>query len=216
MITIDHARDFALALPEAVERDHHGIPSFRVRGKIFATVPDDQHVRIMAEEGDILTAVAEDPAACREFWWGSRLACVVVDLRVVTPELVEELLVDAWRRRAPRRLLDEYDVDTPIATASAHVPASRTIPRPPPSRWTSFLADPEEEKPRILCEQGNPAHRLRVEHNRDTLLVHLSDEDGRGWTVLAVERSTRRWAVAQARRQLDAAEDAYAQLYPGT
>ena len=65
----------------------------------------------------------------------------------------------------------------------------------------------------MLFDQDNGDHRLRVEHNRDTLLVHLSDEDGRGWTVLAVDRATRRWAVAQDRRQLDAAEAAFAQLY---
>lgn len=77
------------------------------------------------------------------------------------------------------------------------------------------MADPEDEKPRVLCEQDNPSHRLRVEHNQDTLLVHLSGEDGKGWTVLALDRATRRWAVAQAARQLDAAEDAYSRLYPG-
>jgi len=87
------------------------------------------------------------------------------------------------------------------------------VAAPRPSRWTSFLADPSEERPRILSEQGNPAHRLRVEHNAETLLVHLSDEDGAGWTVLAVDRGTRRWAVAQARRQVEAARDAYARLY---
>lgn len=83
----------------------------------------------------------------------------------------------------------------------------------PRSRWTSFLADPGEDRPRILYKQGNPAHRLRVEHNQHTLLVHLSDEDSGGWTVVAIDRATRRWAVAQARRQLDAAEDAYSRLY---
>jgi hypothetical protein len=88
-------------------------------------------------------------------------------------------------------------------------------PRPPSSRWTSFIADADEERPRILSEQGNPAHRLRVEHNRDTLLVHLSGEDGGEWTVLAVDLATRRWVVAQARRQRDAAQDAYTRLYPG-
>ena len=85
--------------------------------------------------------------------------------------------------------------------------------RPPQSRWTSFTADPSEEPPRVLSEEGNPAHRLRVEHDRSTLLVHLSDEDGKGWTVLAVDRATRRWAVAQALRQIDAARDAFEQLY---
>ncbi len=86
--------------------------------------------------------------------------------------------------------------------------------RPAASRWTSFVADADEERPRILSEAGNPAHRLRVEHNRDTLLVHLSDEDGKGWTVLAVDRATRRWTVAQGRRQLEAARDAFEGLYP--
>jgi hypothetical protein len=85
--------------------------------------------------------------------------------------------------------------------------------RPPRSRWTSFVADRFQERPRALAEEGNPAHRLRVEHNLNTLLVHLSGEDGYGWTVLAVDRATRRWAVAQARRQLDAAAAAYARLY---
>jgi hypothetical protein len=75
------------------------------------------------------------------------------------------------------------------------------------------MADRDDERPRVLYEEGNPAHRVRVEHNRDTLLVHLSDEDGQGWTVMAVDRATRRFAVAQARRQLDAAEAAFAQLY---
>ena len=75
------------------------------------------------------------------------------------------------------------------------------------------MADAHEERPRVLYEDGNPAHRVRVEHNRDTLLVHLSDEDGQGWTVMAVDRDSRRFAVAQARRQLDAAEAAFAQLY---
>jgi hypothetical protein len=80
-------------------------------------------------------------------------------------------------------------------------------------RWSSFVADREDGKTRILHEEGNSAHRLRVEHNDETLLVHLSDEDGRGWTVLAVDRATRRCAVAQALRQLEAAEEAYSNLY---
>jgi catechol 2,3-dioxygenase-like lactoylglutathione lyase family enzyme len=92
-------------------------------------------------------------------------------------------------------------------------PASPGAKRPPASRWTSFAADPDEERPRVLRDRDNPAHRLRVEHNRATLLVHLSDEDGQGWTVLAVDRATRRWAVAQAPVQVDAAEDAFSRLY---
>ena len=79
--------------------------------------------------------------------------------------------------------------------------------------WTSFVADPGDQPPRTLREDGNPDHRLRVEHDRDTLLVHLSDEDGRGWTVLAVDRASRRWVVAQSLRQVDAAKEAYERLH---
>lgn len=77
----------------------------------------------------------------------------------------------------------------------------------PGSRWTSFVADPERR--RILHEDGNDGHRLRVEHDRARLYVELSGEDGAGpWTVMAVDRASRRYAVAQAATKRDATEDA--------
>jgi len=75
------------------------------------------------------------------------------------------------------------------------------------------VADDSAARARGLHEDGNPLHRVRVEHNRDTLLVHLSGEDGESWAVLAVDRATRRWAVGESRRQLDAATIAYDSLY---
>ncbi len=84
---------------------------------------------------------------------------------------------------------------------------------PPPSRWTSFVAGSSAAKPRSLHEDGNPSHRLRVEHNRDTLLIELSGEAGQGWLVLAVDRDTRRWAVGESRRKLDASRQAFERLY---
>jgi hypothetical protein len=73
----------------------------------------------------------------------------------------------------------------------------------PGSRWTSFVADPDRR--RILHEDGNAAHRLRVEHDRDRLYVELSGEEGKGlWTVLAVDRASRRYYVAQAETKNEA------------
>ena len=103
------AHAFALSLPEAEQRDHHGLPSYRVRGRIFATVPDEDHLRVIVDEGEIRASVASDPAAFAEFWWGSRLACVVVDLRVAPADEVRELLTEAWRRKAPRALVRAFD-----------------------------------------------------------------------------------------------------------
>jgi hypothetical protein len=81
-------------------------------------------------------------------------------------------------------------------------------------RWTSFVATPPKGRiVRGLQEEGNPAHRLRVEHNKDTLLLHLSGEDGEGWTTIAIDRATREWAVAQRKSQGEAAQAAFGQLY---
>jgi len=79
--------------------------SFRVRGKIFVTVPDATHLRVIVDEMEIRAAVAENPEACQEFYWGKRLACVVVDLLHASPGLVKELLVEAWVNKAPRTLV---------------------------------------------------------------------------------------------------------------
>jgi hypothetical protein len=105
--TLRRARQLALALPEATEQDHHGMASFRVRGKIFATVPDATHLRVMVDEIEIRAAVAQNPNACQEFHWGKRLAAVVVDLPRADPEVVEELLTDAWILKAPQKLVNE-------------------------------------------------------------------------------------------------------------
>ncbi len=105
MVTREQARQLALALPEVVEQDHHGRPSFRVAGKIFATQWDADHMNIMLDEGGILTAVDGDPEGCEEVWWGKRLRAVRVHLPRADAELLASLLAEAWERKAPKRLL---------------------------------------------------------------------------------------------------------------
>jgi len=87
-------------------------------------------------------------------------------------------------------------------------------PRTGHGRWTSFVADstPGPSVVRGLHEETNPRHRIRVEHDAHTLLIHLSGEDGDEWTTIAVDRATRRWTVAQDRRQATTRE-AYERLY---
>ncbi|MDQ6819114.1 MAG: MmcQ/YjbR family DNA-binding protein [Actinomycetota bacterium] len=104
MPSAEQARRVALALPEAVELDHHGRPSFRVAGRIFATLWDEHHMNVMIDEAGIRTAVQATPEVCAEVWWGKRLAAVRVDLRQVPDELLAELLADAWEQKCPARL----------------------------------------------------------------------------------------------------------------
>ena len=104
MTTQQQARAVALVLPAAQERDHHGRPSFRVGGRIFATLWDPEHMNVMVDEAGIRTYVARDPQAYSEVWWGKRLAAVGVDLSRAGSESLAELLADAWERKAPARL----------------------------------------------------------------------------------------------------------------
>jgi hypothetical protein len=98
-MTADEACRLALGLADAVEQDHHGFPSYRVSGRIFATQPDAEHLHVMLDEGAIREAVAEDPVACAEKWWGKRLACVRITLADAQPDRVAELLQDAHGRK---------------------------------------------------------------------------------------------------------------------
>jgi hypothetical protein len=94
-----------MALPEAVEQDHWGNPSFRVHGRIFATVPDADHLNVMIAAFDVEAVVRENPDSCEELWWGKKVSGVRVSLKRSAPNTVEALLEAAWRRKAPKRLL---------------------------------------------------------------------------------------------------------------
>lgn len=92
-------------MPEAIEQDHWGNPSFRIRGRIFATVPDDGHLNVMIDPFDVDAAVRAEPESCEELWWGKQLSGVRVSLRRAPPALVKALVEAAWRRKAPKRLM---------------------------------------------------------------------------------------------------------------
>ena len=98
-MTPDDVRRTVLELGDVTERDHHGFPSFRTgrRGRIFATLPTDDILRVMLDEGSIREAVAEWPW-CREGWWARSVATVEVVLADAEPGVVEELLADGRAR----------------------------------------------------------------------------------------------------------------------
>lgn len=103
LTSLKQARQLALSLPETVEKDHHGRPSFRVGGTIFATLWDESHMNLMLDEPGIHTAVQGKPEACTEFWWGKRLGAVHVRLDRVSTDELAELLTEAWEQKAPQR-----------------------------------------------------------------------------------------------------------------
>ncbi|MEA2828698.1 MAG: hypothetical protein QOG43_3137 [Actinomycetota bacterium] len=101
----------ALGLPEAVEQPHFESASFRIRGRIFATLPaDGEHLHVMVDVDEARAVAAQSGPAFEELSWGKKLCGVRVHLPSLDePDLVRELIEDAWRSRAPKRVVAAYD-----------------------------------------------------------------------------------------------------------
>ncbi len=113
-MTADEFRKLALSLPEAVESSHMVHPDFRVRGKIFATLMDQDGshgmVKVMPEHQRRLIAADPDAFAPVKGGWGRR-GCTQVTLAAATEDLVRPALGTAWRNVAPKRLAEQHDVE---------------------------------------------------------------------------------------------------------
>jgi hypothetical protein len=98
-------REIALALPEVEEGPCYGTPGFRVRGKLFARIREDGETLVLKIDLDARELLlAADPEAffLTDHYRG--YPYVLVRLPVVEPEQLRELLEDAWRLSAPKRL----------------------------------------------------------------------------------------------------------------
>ena len=84
--------------------------SFRVGGKIFATMPPSgDRVHIFVTPAEVAASCAEYPGVVEELWWGKKLSGCRVELASASRQVVLELLTEAWRRKAPKKLLAQFD-----------------------------------------------------------------------------------------------------------
>jgi hypothetical protein len=110
MITGEEVRRLALSLPGVREQETWGHPTFRVRDKIFATLSDDgTEAGLRTSKAEQAALVASDPATFAVAAYVGRHGWVSVQLAGVDPGELHELLVEAWRRTAPKRLVTAYD-----------------------------------------------------------------------------------------------------------
>ena len=95
-----------MSLPSVTEEPHFGAASFRVRGRIFATLPPEgEHLHVFVEEEQRQVALALEPAAVEKLLWGTRIVGLRVHLTKAKPGLVNKLLSQAWSRKAPKNLV---------------------------------------------------------------------------------------------------------------
>lgn len=118
-MTPDEFRALALALPDSVEGAHMGHADFRVGGKIFATLgyPDAEHGALMLspeEQAALLRSHAHAFAPANGAW-GER-GSTTVQLRAIDIDTARAALLAAWRKRAPKRVITEFErVNGPAA-----------------------------------------------------------------------------------------------------
>ena len=109
-MTTAEFRRRALRLPGAVESAHMDHPDFRVGGKIFATLgyPDDDHAVVLLppDEQRHYVETATSAFSVVKGAWG-RNGATQVRLADVDKSTIDAALLTAWRKRAPKKLLDQ-------------------------------------------------------------------------------------------------------------
>ena len=98
----------ALSLPSVTEEPHFDYSSFRVRGKIFMTVPPDElNAHIFVSELDRERALIMYPEFVENLFWGKKILGLRVNLAKAKSAIVKELIRQAWGNKAPKRLVAE-------------------------------------------------------------------------------------------------------------
>jgi len=98
---IAQVRKHALALTGVNEAPHHHFSSFRVRGKIFVTVPPDGlHLHLFLTEEDREKALALYPQFLEKLLWGGKVVGLLITLPKATPKVVKNLVTAAWAHKS--------------------------------------------------------------------------------------------------------------------
>ena len=102
---IAEIRRYALSLPDVTEQPHFDFSSFRIRGKIFVTVPpDEKHIHVFVGDDERERAIARHPEFLEKLIWGGKVRGLRVILPKASPVVVHHLISAAWAHKAPKRL----------------------------------------------------------------------------------------------------------------
>jgi hypothetical protein len=109
--------DFASSLSESGEREYReGAIIFTFRGRGLGYVSSDGselYVKSTLAERDAL--IGAEPDVYSAWWSSGRFGWVRVRLDLVEPDEARELVVEAWRLTAPKRMVRAYDETNAIS-----------------------------------------------------------------------------------------------------
>lgn len=109
MVTFAAVQELALALPEAEQSTSYGTPAFKVRGTLFARLREQDVlvVKVDIDYREALTRSEPDTYFITPHY--EKYPYVLVRLTNVEIEDLRELLTDAWRMSAPKRLAARFE-----------------------------------------------------------------------------------------------------------
>lgn len=108
----EQLRDWVLELPggEEVMVEEWGHPTLRVNGKMFASgMPGSPTATVKATKEEQGALIAASPKVYSVAAYVGRFGWVQVELSKVDPVELHELVIEAWRRTAPKKLVKEFD-----------------------------------------------------------------------------------------------------------
>jgi hypothetical protein len=106
VVTFEQVREFALTLPDAEERTSYGTPAFFVRKKLFVRLlPEAQHVMVKVDFDVRESLLADGPEVYSITPHYANYPGVLVELESVEFDDLADLIEDAWRTAAPKRLV---------------------------------------------------------------------------------------------------------------
>jgi hypothetical protein len=106
-------RKLALSFPEAEERETWGEATFRVRNKIFMMLgADGKRASVKGTREEQAALVAENPDTFYRPEYVGVHGWVGIVLARVDPDEMRELVTEAWRMTAPKRLVKTFDEGT--------------------------------------------------------------------------------------------------------
>jgi hypothetical protein len=109
-VTFETVRQIALGLPGVEEGTSYGTPAFRVKKKFLCRLREEGDtivVRLDFNTRDALMKSDPDVFYITDHYAG--YPAVLVRLAVVDPGALREVLEEAWRQQAPKRLVAEWD-----------------------------------------------------------------------------------------------------------
>jgi hypothetical protein len=108
MPNFEVVKTIAMSLPEAYERTSYNTPAFYVGKKLFARLREDGcSLVVNAADLDRLALSQMDPNVFLIPEHYQKYQMMVIDLPNVDPEELERLLIESWRRVAPKKLLEQ-------------------------------------------------------------------------------------------------------------